>query len=72
MLKKLLGPIITLLIFTLYFIGIIILFCFIGIPLIAKILLIIFPLASFICLLFAFIQRAKEIKGGHEDDISNY
>ena len=70
--QKLIAPIITLIIFALYYVGIIVTFFVVYIPILLKLIMIIGPLFCLVCLIIAFIQRAKEIKGGFEDDISNY
>ena len=70
--QKLIAPIITLIIFALYSVGIIVTFFVVDIPILLKLIIIIGPLFCLVCLIIAFIQRAKEIKGGFEDDISNY
>ena len=70
--QKLIAPIITLIIFALYYVGIIAMFFMVDIPILLKLIMIIGPLFCLVCLIIAFIQRAKEIKGGFEDDISNY
>jgi len=71
--KKLIAPIIIAVIIMLYYIG----FAFVivkleDVALIVKILGGLIPLGLAGVVLFVLIERIKEIKGGEEDDLSQY
>lgn len=71
--KKMIAPIIIAILFIVYYIGIaIVLMAVPGIPVAARILLIVVPLILAAVMLCVLISRIKEIKGGEEDDLSQY
>ena len=71
--KKMVAPIIITILLVLYYLGIIAIFIFEpGIPLGAKLAMIIIPLAVCGVMIGVCISRIKEIQGGEEDDLSKY
>ena len=67
------APIIISSIIVLYYVGIIVLFiCIPGIPLIAKMLMVLIPLLLSAVMIGVLVSRIKEIQGGEEDDLSKY
>lgn len=71
--KKLIAPIITTILIALYFIC----YMWIGlsiseIPLIMKIVLLVFPIGLIVLSVYMLFERIDEIKGGEEDDLSKY
>ena len=71
--KKMIAPIIISSIIVLYYVGIIVLFiCIPGIPLIAKMLMVLIPLLLSAVMIGVLVSRIKEIQGGEEDDLSKY
>lgn len=71
--KKMIAPIVIAAIFVLYYIGIVVFFMMIpGIPVIARVLLIVIPIMLAAVMLGVLISRIREIKGGEEDDLSQY
>lgn len=71
--KKMIAPIVISSIIVLYYVGIIVLFiCIPGIPLIAKMLMILIPLLLSAVMIGVLVSRIKEIQGGEEDDLSKY
>lgn len=71
--KKMIAPIVISSIIVLYYVGIIVLFiCISGIPLIAKMLMILIPLLLSAVMIGVLVSRIKEIQGGEEDDLSKY
>ena len=70
--KKMIAPIVVALVITLYYIGIAVFFVKIpGIPTLIKVLMVVIPLALAV-VIGVLISRIKEIKGGEEDDLSQY
>lgn len=70
---KMIAPIIIAVIAVLYFLGISALFLPVDdIPLAAKILMIIIPLALAGVMIGVTVSRIKEIRSGEEDDLSKY
>lgn len=71
--KKMIAPIVVALVITLYYIGIAVFFVKIpGIPTLIKVLMVVIPLALAVVMIDVLISRIKEIKGGEEDDLSQY
>ena len=71
--KKMIAPIVIATIFVLYYIGIVVFFMTIpGVPVIARVLLIVIPIMLAAVMLGVLISRIREIKGGEEDDLSQY
>ena len=71
--KKMIAPIVVALVITLYYIGIAVFFVKIpGIPTLIKELMVVIPLALAVVMTGVLISRIKEIKGGEEDDLSQY
>ncbi|MCI8969451.1 MAG: hypothetical protein HFH75_18080 [Lachnospiraceae bacterium] len=71
--KKMIAPIVVALVITLYYIGIAVFFVKIpGIPTLIKVLMVVIPLALAVVMIGVLISRIKEIKGGEEDDLSQY
>lgn len=71
--KKLIAPILITILIVFYFTFYIWLGIFTSeIPLIMKILLVVFPMALIVLAIYMLIERIKEIKGGEEDDLSKY
>ncbi len=67
------APIVVALVITLYYIGIAVFFVKIpGIPTLIKVLMVVIPLALAVVMIGVLISRIKEIKGGEEDDLSQY
>lgn len=70
---KMIAPIVIAVIVVLYFLGISAMFLLAdGIPFIAKILMIIIPLALTGVMIGVTVSRIKEIRSGEEDDLSKY
>lgn len=70
--RKMIAPIVISAIIVLYYIGFIVLCFIMPIPLIAKLLMGIIPLALAGVIIYVFIERMKEIRSGEEDDLSKY
>lgn len=71
--KKMIAPVVIALIIILYYIGIAVFFVKIpGIPAVIKILMVVIPLALAAVMTGVLISRIKEIRGGEEDDLSQY
>lgn len=71
--KKMIAPVIIASLMLLYYIGIILLFLFVGgIPLAMKLLMVLGPLAICGVTIGVLVSRIKEIEGGEEDDLSKY
>ncbi len=71
--KKMIAPIVVALVITLYYIGIAVFFVKIpGSPTLIKVLMVVIPLALAVVMTGVLISRIKEIKGGEEDDLSQY
>ena len=71
--KKMIAPIVFAVLFVLYYIGIVVFFMTIpGVPAIARVLLIVIPIILAAVMLGVLISRIREIKGGEEDDLSQY
>ncbi len=71
--KKMIAPIVVALVITLYYIGIAVFFVKIpGIPTLINVLMVVIPLALAVVMTGVLISRIKEIKGGEEDDLSQY
>ena len=68
--KKMIAPIVVALVITLYYIGIAVFF--VKIPTLIKVLMVVIPLALAVVMTGVLISRIKEIKGGEEDDLSQY
>ena len=67
------APIIIASIVILYYVAIIVLFAIMpGIPDIVRVLMVVIPLILAGLMLGVLISRIKEIKGGEEDDLSQY
>lgn len=70
---KMIAPIIIAVIIVFYFLGILALYLSMDeIPLAAKLLLIIIPLALAGVMIGVTVSRIKEIRSGEEDDLSKY
>ncbi len=70
---KMIAPISIAAIVVLYYLGISALFLSVdGIPLVAKILMIIIPLTLAGVMIGVTVSRIKEIRSGEEDDLSKY
>lgn len=71
--KKMIAPIVIAVIVILYYIGIAFFFINVpDIPIFIRILMIVIPLLLSAVMCGVLISRIKEIKGGEEDDISQY
>ncbi|MCI9463944.1 MAG: hypothetical protein HFI48_08665 [Lachnospiraceae bacterium] len=71
--KKMIAPIIVTIIILSYYIGIaVFLMAVPGVPVIARGLLIVVPLILSAVMFGVLISRIREIKGGEEDDLSQY
>lgn len=71
--KKMVAPIVIAVIIIAYYIGIAVFMTLVsGIPMVIKILMIVVPLILAGVMLGVLISRIKEIKGGEEDDLSQY
>lgn len=71
--KKMIAPIVVALIIILYYVGIAVFFVKIpGISTVIKILMVVIPLALAVVMTGVLISRIKEIRGGEEDDLSQY
>ncbi|MCM1039041.1 MAG: hypothetical protein NC314_11640 [Roseburia sp.] len=70
--KKMIAPIVIAVFFVLYYIGIAVIFMMMPVPVIVRVLFIVVPLLLAAVMLGALISRIKEIKGGEEDDLSQY
>lgn len=71
--KKMIAPIVVAVIIIAYYVGVAILFAsVIGIPVIIRVLMIVIPLILAAVMFGVLISRIKEIKGGEEDDLSQY
>lgn len=71
--KKMIAPIVIALIIILYYVGIAVFFVKISaIPAVIKVLMVVIPLALAAVMAGVLINRIKEIRGGEEDDLSQY
>lgn len=71
--KKMIAPIVVAVIIIAYYIGIAVFMTLVsGIPMAFKILMIVVPLILAGVMFSVLISRIKEIKGGEEDDLSQY
>ncbi len=71
--KKMIAPVVVALIMILYYIGAAVFFVKIPvIPAVIKVLMVVIPLALAAVMIGVLISRIKEIKGGEEDDLSQY
>lgn len=71
--KKMIAPIVVAVLLVLYFVGYAVLLLAIpDLPLAAKLLLVLIPLIMAGYALWAARERIEEIKGGEEDDLSQY
>lgn len=71
--KKMIAPIVVALIIILYYVGIAVFFVKIpGISTVIKILMVVIPLVLAVVMTGVLISRIKEIRGGEEDDLSQY
>ncbi len=71
--KKMIAPVIIASLMLLYYIGVVLLFLFVGgIPLAVKLLMTLGPLAVCGVTIGVLISRIREIEGGEEDDLSKY
>lgn len=71
--KKMIAPIVVAVLLVLYFVGYAVLLLAIpDLPLAAKLLLVLIPLIMAGYALWAAKERIEEIKGGEEDDLSQY
>lgn len=71
--KKMIAPIVVALVIIVYYVGIAVFFMTIpGIPGSVKILMVVIPLILAVVMFGVLISRIKEIKGGEEDDLSQY
>lgn len=71
--KKMIAPIVVALIIILYYVGIAVFF--VKIPVIStviKIMMVVIPLVLAVVMTGVLISRIKEIRGGEEDDLSQY
>ena len=71
--KKMIAPIVVAVVVVLYYVGIAI--CFMSvtdIPVAVRILMVVVPLILSAVMIGVLISRIKEIKGGEEDDLSQY
>lgn len=71
--KKMIAPIVIAILFVVYYVGIVAVFCILpGIPLWVKILFSVVPLALAGVMIGVLSSRIKEIRSGEEDDLSQY
>lgn len=70
--SKMIAPIIITIFFVLYYVGFFIACAVISMPLPAKLLFGIIPLALAGVCIFVLAERIKEIRSGEEDDLSKY
>ena len=71
--KKIIAPVIITVLILLYYIGAAVLFMIVeGIPMAARILMVVIPLILAAVMIGVLVSRIKEIKGGEEDDLSKY
>ena len=71
--KKMIAPVVVALIMILYYVGAAVFFVKISvIPAVIKVLMVVIPLALAAVMIGVLISRIKEIKGGEEDDLSQY
>ncbi len=71
--KKMAAPIVIASIIIVYYIGAAVFFMMVpGIPATVKILMMVVPLVLAAVMLGVLISRIKEIRGGEEDDLSQY
>lgn len=71
--KKMAAPIVIAVLFVLYYVGIAALFFVTdGIPVWARILMVVVPLALAGVMIGVLISRINEIRSGEEDDLSKY
>lgn len=71
--KKLIAPCIIVALFVLYYVGIAVVLCVVPeIPVLARVLMIVVPLALAGVAIAMLIERIKEIRSGEEDDLSQY
>lgn len=71
--KKMIAPAVITILMVLYYVGIAAFFMADNsVPGIARFLMIIIPLLLSAVMIGVFFSRIKEIKGGEEDDLSNY
>ncbi len=72
MLKKMIAPIVVGVICIIYYVFFFVLILAIPMPLVVKLLLGVIPLALIGAMIAVVCSRIKEIKGGEEDDLSQY
>lgn len=70
--KKLIAPIIIGVVLGVYYMLLVLLCLIIPIPVFAKILMAVIPLALAGVIIFVMIERINEIRSGEEDDLSQY
>lgn len=71
--KKMVAPIVITVLLVVYYLGAGILFLIIpDIPILAKVLMIVIPTLLAGVMVSVLISRIREIKGGEEDDLSEY
>lgn len=70
--KKLIAPIVITVLLALYWIAFVAMAFLISIPLWAKLLGSLIPLALIGVSLFVLVERIKEVRSGEEDDLSQY
>ena len=71
--KKMIAPIVVAVIIIAYYVGVAVLFASVtGIPVIIRVLMIVIPLILAAVMFGVLISRINEIKGGEEDDLSQY
>lgn len=70
--KKMIAPTVIVVLLILYFLFIAIPALFMDVPVIFKILGLIIPMSLIGVSIFVFVERINEIRGGQEDDLSQY
>lgn len=70
--KKLIAPVVIAALLVLYFIAFVVLSFLFSIPLWAKLLGALIPLALIGVSVFVLVERIKEVRSGEEDDLSQY
>lgn len=70
--KKIIAPVVISVLFGLYYIGFFFACMLIPMPLVAKLLFGLIPLALVGVIIYVLAERIKEIRSGEEDDLSKY
>ena len=70
--KKIIAPVVILVLLLIYEVGFVLFFCVVPIPLWGKLLGMLLPAGAAGVSIYVFVERIKEIRSGEEDDLSQY